>query len=104
MEIPPGFELLDFWHVVNTTVGVTLVATLVYALVGQYTATDRPDRSFAKIAGAALVLSYAPFLLAVPGRPGATFEAVAVLASMHVTTAVTVVVVLVSWTRTTGGG
>lgn len=101
--VSPAFVLLEFWHVVNTTVGVTFVATLVYAATTQYASTDRPERTFTRISLAALVLSYVPFLLAVPGRPGATTEAIAVLAALHLTTAIVVVTVLVRWTHGEGG-
>lgn len=100
--LSPEFVLLNFWHISNTTFGVTLIATLVYAVTSTYADTDRPDRLFVKVAAVATVLSFVPFLLAVPGRPGGTIEAVATVGLLHVTTAVVVVAVLVFWTRNDG--
>ena len=100
--LSPEFVLLNFWHISNTTFGVTLIATLVYAVISTDADTDRPDRLFVKVAAVATVLSFVPFVLAVPGRPGGSIEAVVTLGLLHVTTAVIVVAVLVFWTRIDG--
>ena len=75
--------------VVNSAVAA-IGATLVYGVVTRYSA--QPNRTFAIIAGVALVLSFAMFLA--PDLAGAPLRLFALLAVMHVTAAVTIVGVL----------
>ena len=75
--------------VINSAVAA-IGATLVYGVVTRY--SERPNRTFTIIAGIVLVLSFAMFLA--PDLSRAPLSVFAILAVMHVITAVTIVGVL----------
>lgn len=74
-----------------TTIGM-VGATLVYGVLDRFLAD--PDRTFAVVAAVVLVLSWIPDATVVPAMPGGTAAGAAVLALMHLSTAVVAVVVL----------
>jgi hypothetical protein len=73
---------------VLTTVGV-IGAVIVYAILASQ--TGNPNRNFTGIAAIALLVSVIPDFTFVPSLPGGSLVAGAVLALMHVLTAVVVV-------------
>lgn len=79
------FDPLDYGPVfLLTTLGV-VGATVVYALVRRW--SGRPERTFGVVVVAALLVSFLPDVLFLPGDPGATTAGIAVLMAMHVTVA-----------------
>jgi len=91
-EIAPLLEPLAVGPVlVVTTLGV-VGATAVYGLLSR--SRENPDRAFTLVAAVALLLSFLPSAFHVPNLPDSTTLGVALLAAMHVTTAVACVAVL----------
>lgn len=76
--------------VVNSAVAA-VAATVVYGVITRYAA--RPNRTFAIVAGVALVLSFAMFLA--PDIAGAPLALYTFLSVMHVAAAVVIVGVLI---------
>jgi hypothetical protein len=91
-EIAPLLEPLSVGPVlVVTTLGV-VGATVVYGLLSR--SRENPDRLFTGVAAVVLVLSLIPDVTYAPTIADATTAGVALLAVMHVTTAVVCVAVL----------
>lgn len=79
------FQPLDLPRVLFLTAVGAVGATVVYAVIRRR--STHPDRTFAIVAIAVLLVSFIPDLTFVPSIPGATTPAIAVLMAMHVTTA-----------------
>ncbi len=97
LDLAPGFRALTVPPVVSLTVLGAVGATVVYGLLGRYVADV--DRTFLRVAGAVLVLSFVPDVALLAGDPAATVAGVVVLMIMHVTVAAASVWTLVYWGR-----
>lgn len=85
LDVPPAFEPLSWGPVVGLSALGAAAATAVYAvLVRRY---DDHDERFRDLARVVLFASFVPDLLVLPGSPGATAPAIAVLLFMHVVVA-----------------
>lgn len=98
IALAPDFRALTLPPVAFLSALGAAGATGVYALLGRYVA-DR-DRTFVRVAVAALLISFVPDLALLWQDPAATVPAVVVLMLMHVVVAAVAVGVLVYWGRT----
>lgn len=80
-----GIQPLSWIPIVAVTVIATLGATVVYVAISRF--STRPDRHFTMVAGLVLLLSMGPIVTLV----GVSTAILAVLAILHVTTAVSLV-------------
>ncbi|MFC6765873.1 DUF6069 family protein [Natrinema soli] len=84
--IAPELMALNYGPVsLFTTLGV-VGATVTYGVLTRVAAN--PDRLFAAVAAIVLLLSLVPDFTVIPGEPGGSLVAGAILGGMHVTTAV----------------
>lgn len=90
--IAPDLDPLSVGPVALFTAVGVVGAVGAYAALTRF--VDDPDRTFTLVAGVVLVLSFVPDVVVAPALPGATTAGVAVLALLHVTTAVLCVLVL----------
>ena len=91
-EIAPLLEPLAVGPVVVVTALSVVGATVVYGLLSRE--RRNPDKQFTAIAAVVLVLSFLPSVFHAPTLADSTTAGVALLAAMHVTTAVVCVAVL----------
>jgi hypothetical protein len=89
-----SFQPLGYPAVLGASAVATVGAVAVYALLDRL--TDRPNRPFAVVALAVLVVSLFPVVFVAPSIDGATTTALVALGGMHVLTATAVVLVLVA--------
>jgi len=94
-EIGTGLRAMTYPSVIVLTAVGVVGATVVYAAL--YRVTSRPNRTFVIVAAGVLFLSIVPDFTYVPGEPGGSLAAGAVLAAMHVVTAAITVWLLVDW-------
>lgn len=97
LDVAPGFQPLTLPPVVLFSTLGAGGAAVVYWLLGRY--VDDPDRTFVRVAGAVLVLSFVPDVGLLAVDPAATVLGVIVLMVMHVVVAGASVGVLVYWGR-----
>jgi hypothetical protein len=90
--IAPDLAHLSYGPVAVLTGAGVVGATVVYAVLAR--SVRAPDRTFTRVAIAALVLSMLPTAAVVPGEPGATLLGTVVLGVMHVPPAVASIVFL----------
>jgi hypothetical protein len=96
-DIAPGVDPLTLPPVVLFSALGVAGATVVYGLTSRYAAN--PDRTFLRIAGAVLVLSFVPDIGLLVADPAATVPGVVLLMLMHVVVAAASVGALVYWWR-----
>lgn len=84
-----GIDPLGWGPILGSTAVAAVGATVVYAVLSRFSA--RPDRHFTVVAAVVLLLSMAPVFTVAPSLPGVTTPVLAVLAVLHVTTAVALV-------------
>jgi hypothetical protein len=97
LDVAPEFRALTLPPVVFLSALGAVGATVVYGLLGRDVANR--DRTFLRVAGAVLVLSFVPDVALLVVDPAATVLAVVVLVLMHVVVAVASVGALVHWGR-----
>lgn len=97
LDLAPGFRALTLPPVVFLSALGAGGATVVYWLLGRY--VEAVDRTFLRIAGAVLVLSFVPDIALLAIDPTATVLGVVVLVFMHVIVASASVGTLVYWER-----
>lgn len=97
LDVAPGLRALTLPPVAFLSAVGAVAATAVYGLVGRY--VDDVDRTFVRIAGIVLVLSFVPDLALLWVDPVATVPGVVALMIMHVVVAAASVGVLVYWER-----
>src|SRR5687768_15552866 len=99
--VPTDLFLLQPAGIIGSTIVQTLAAVIVFALVARF--SSRPVWLYTRIAAAALLLSYVPLIALGSGvmQMGVTVSGatLAVMAVMHLVSAVTVVGLLVTLTR-----
>jgi hypothetical protein len=95
LGVAPGFRALTLPPVAVLSALGAGGATVVYWLVRRR--ATAPDRTFLRIAIAALLLSFVPDLALLAVDPATTPVAVAVLMAMHVVVALVAVWLLVAW-------
>jgi hypothetical protein len=83
--VAEGFRAVSYPPVLFLTVVGVVGATVLYALLLHR--SDAPDRTFVRVAGAVLVLSFVPDLALLAFDPAATVAGVVVLMLMHVVVA-----------------
>jgi hypothetical protein len=93
--VAPGFQALTVPPVAFLSALGAAGATVVYWLLRRY-ASD-PDRTFLRVAGGVLLVSFLPDVALLAGDPAATPLGVVVLAGLHVVVAVISVGALVYW-------
>ncbi len=97
LDLAPGFRALTLPPVVFLSALGAGGATVVYWLLGRY--VREVDRTFLRIAGAVLVLSFVPDIALLAIDPAATVLGVVVLILMHVIVAGASLGTLVYWGR-----
>lgn len=95
--IAPEFRAVSLLPVAFLSVVGAAGAAVVYWLAHRYAADG--DRTFLRIAGGVVVLSFVPDLALLAVDPAATPAGVVILMGMHVVVAAIAVWLLVSWRR-----
>nr|WP_238593314.1 DUF6069 family protein [Halobiforma lacisalsi] len=96
-DIAPGFQALTLPPVAFLSALGAVGATVVYGLMARYGADV--DRTFIRVAGGVLILSFVPDLALLAVDPVATVLGVVLLMIMHVVVAAASVGTLVYWGR-----
>jgi hypothetical protein len=97
LELAPGFRALTLPPVVFLSALGAGGAAVVYGALRRY--VSDPDRTFLRVAGVVLGLSFVPDIALLAGDPTATVVAVALLMIMHVVVAGASVLALLYWGR-----
>lgn len=90
-----GFPLLNPLSIIVAVGGATILATIVYGLLGRY--TSRPTHAFRRIGGIAMLVSFLPIMALMFGViPGSqtfvvTAGTIVTLAVMHIVSAFAIV-------------
>jgi hypothetical protein len=97
LDLAPGFRALTLPPVAFLSALGAGGAAVVYGVLRRY--ASNYDRTFLRVAGVVLVLSFAPDVALLTGDPTATVPAVVLLMIMHVVVAGASVWALVYWGR-----